>query len=141
MWQEMKMLLGGTLLRISGGGWGAGKREAQLCDGRHAVEGECGSVFREGRWEAGFEGETSYGELRLTIALSSPFDFWYPPTTSRSFLTDRSIYNSSSVTQVNIPAATGDMGILANHVPTVEALRPGLLEIIETSGTKKYFGA
>lgn len=50
------------------------------------------------------------------------------------------IYNSSSVTQVNIPAATGDMGILANHVPTVEALRPGLLEIIETSGTKKYFG-
>ena len=50
------------------------------------------------------------------------------------------IYNSSSVTQVNIPAATGDMGILANHVPTVEALRPGLLEIIESSGTKKYFG-
>ncbi|GHJ86066.1 hypothetical protein NliqN6_2468 [Naganishia liquefaciens] len=54
-------------------------------------------------------------------------------------LPHQGIYNSSSVTQVNIPAATGDMGILANHVPTVEALRPGLLEIIETSGTKKYF--
>lgn len=34
------------------------------------------------------------------------------------------------------------MGILANHVPSVEALRPGLLEIIESSGSsKKWFGA
>ena len=42
----------------------------------------------------------------------------------------------------NIPAASGDMGILANHVPTVEALRPGLVEVIESAGTsKKFFGA
>ena len=41
----------------------------------------------------------------------------------------------------NIPAASGDMGILANHVPTVEALRPGLIEVIESAGTsKKFFG-
>ena len=34
------------------------------------------------------------------------------------------------------------MGILANHVPTVEALRPGLVEVIESAGTsKKFFGA
>lgn len=45
------------------------------------------------------------------------------------------------VTQVNIPAETGDMGILANHVPSIEAVRPGLVEVIESNGTtKKFFG-
>jgi F-type H+-transporting ATPase subunit delta len=33
------------------------------------------------------------------------------------------------------------MGILANHVASVEALRPGVLEIIENGGgSKKWFG-
>jgi len=43
--------------------------------------------------------------------------------------------------QVNIPAETGDMGILANHVPSVEQLRPGLIEIIEENAgaTKQFF--
>ncbi|EJT47015.1 hypothetical protein A1Q2_01969 [Trichosporon asahii var. asahii CBS 8904] len=48
---------------------------------------------------------------------------------------------SQAVTQVNIPAATGDMGILSNHVPSIEALRPGVVEVIEEGGkTGKYFG-
>lgn len=44
--------------------------------------------------------------------------------------------------QVNIPAESGDMGILANHVPSVEQLRPGLIEIIEENAgaSKQYFG-
>lgn len=43
--------------------------------------------------------------------------------------------------QVNIAAESGDMGILANHVPTVEPLRPGVVEVIESgSGSKKWFG-
>ena len=34
------------------------------------------------------------------------------------------------------------MGILANHVPSIEAIRPGLVEVIESNGTsKKFFGA
>ncbi|KAI5853878.1 ATP synthase [Tricharina praecox] len=43
--------------------------------------------------------------------------------------------------QVNIPAESGDMGILANHVPSVEQLRPGLIEIIEENAgaSKQYF--
>lgn len=42
---------------------------------------------------------------------------------------------------MNIPAETGDMGILANHVPSIEAIRPGLVEVIESNGTaKKFFG-
>lgn len=33
------------------------------------------------------------------------------------------------------------MGILANHVPSIEAIRPGLVEVIESNGTsKKFFG-
>lgn len=52
------------------------------------------------------------------------------------------MYTSTEVTQVNIAAETGDMGILANHVPSIEAIRPGLVEVIESNGTsKKFFGA
>lgn len=43
--------------------------------------------------------------------------------------------------QVNLSAATGDMGILANHVASVEPLRPGVVEVIESGNTsKKWFG-
>lgn len=42
--------------------------------------------------------------------------------------------------QVNIAAESGDMGILSSHVPSIEQLKPGLIEIIEESGsTKKFF--
>ncbi|KAF8348384.1 ATP synthase [Amanita rubescens] len=51
------------------------------------------------------------------------------------------LYTSADVTQVNIPAETGDMGILANHVPSIEAIRPGLVEVIESNGTAKKFFA
>lgn len=33
------------------------------------------------------------------------------------------------------------MGVLANHVPIVEALKPGVIEVIEEGGSsKKWFG-
>ncbi|KAI0305674.1 epsilon subunit of F1F0-ATP synthase N-terminal domain-containing protein [Multifurca ochricompacta] len=48
--------------------------------------------------------------------------------------------HSTDVVQVNLAAATGDMGILANHVPSIEPLRPGLVEVIESAGSsKKWF--
>jgi len=31
------------------------------------------------------------------------------------------------------------MGILANHVPSIEQLKPGLVEVIEESGGSKQF--
>ena len=53
----------------------------------------------------------------------------------------KTIFNSAEATQVNISAASGDMGILANHVPSVEPLRPGVLEVIESNGqSQKWFG-
>ena len=42
---------------------------------------------------------------------------------------------------MNLAAATGDMGILANHVPSIEALRPGVVEVVESgNSSKKFFG-
>ncbi|KAG6853229.1 hypothetical protein C0991_005856 [Blastosporella zonata] len=55
-------------------------------------------------------------------------------------LPHQTIFNSTDVVQVNIAAEAGDMGILANHVPSIEALRPGVVEVIETTGaSKKWF--
>lgn len=42
--------------------------------------------------------------------------------------------------QVNIPAESGVMGVLANHVPSIEQLQPGVMEIIEEgAGSKSFF--
>ena len=41
--------------------------------------------------------------------------------------------------QVNLPAETGEMGVLANHVASIEQLKPGLVEIIEEQGSKQFF--
>jgi hypothetical protein len=50
------------------------------------------------------------------------------------------MFSSSEVEQVNIPAESGMMGILAGHVPTLEALKPGVLEVIESgANSKKWF--
>ena len=56
-------------------------------------------------------------------------------------LESQAIFTSADVTQVNLAAATGDMGILANHVPSIEPLRPGVVEVIESgNSSKKWFG-
>ncbi|KAH9859073.1 hypothetical protein C2E23DRAFT_855733 [Lenzites betulinus] len=55
-------------------------------------------------------------------------------------LPHQAIFTSAEVVQVNVAAASGDMGILANHAPTIEALRPGVVEVIEAgSQSKKWF--
>ncbi|MCJ1260463.1 delta subunit of the central stalk of mitochondrial F1F0 ATP synthase, atp16 [Lobaria immixta] len=54
-------------------------------------------------------------------------------------LPHQSIYKSTDVVQVNIAAESGEMGVLANHVPSIEQLKPGLIEIIEESGGSKQF--
>lgn len=51
----------------------------------------------------------------------------------------QAIYKSQDVVQVNLPAESGEMGVLANHVPSIEQLKPGLIEIIEESGGSKQF--
>ncbi|ORZ17791.1 F1 complex, delta/epsilon subunit of ATPase [Absidia repens] len=67
-----------------------------------------------------------------------------PATTDKLRLTfvlpHQSIYKSQDVQQVNLAATSGDMGILANHVPTIEQLNPGVIEVVESAEvTKKFF--
>lgn len=53
----------------------------------------------------------------------------------------KTLFSSQDVVQVNIAAATGDMGILANHVPSIEPLRPGVVEVVESgNSSQKWFG-
>ncbi|KAK3113441.1 delta subunit of the central stalk of mitochondrial F1F0 ATP synthase, atp16, partial [Teratosphaeriaceae sp. CCFEE 6253] len=54
-------------------------------------------------------------------------------------LPHQAIYKSQDVVQVNIPAESGEMGVLASHVPSIEQLKPGLVEVIEESGGNKQF--
>ncbi|KAG6015747.1 hypothetical protein E4U43_004865 [Claviceps pusilla] len=54
-------------------------------------------------------------------------------------LPHQSIYKSQDVVQVNIPAESGEMGVLANHVPSIEQLKPGIVEVVEESGSAKQW--
>ncbi|KAJ3577124.1 hypothetical protein NPX13_g3443 [Xylaria arbuscula] len=62
--------------------------------------------------------------LRIKLSLSLPH---------------QSIFSSQDVVQVNIPAESGEMGVLANHVPSIEQLKPGLVEVVEENGSSKQF--
>ena len=49
--------------------------------------------------------------------------------------------SKKEVERVDIPSTDGDMGILANHVPTIQQLKPGVIEITGADGkSTKYFG-
>ncbi|KAL3230633.1 ATP synthase subunit delta, mitochondrial [Nakaseomyces bracarensis] len=57
----------------------------------------------------------------------------------RFSLPHETLFNGEEVTQVNLPAKSGTIGVLADHVPTVEQLTPGVVEIVGANDTKKYF--
>lgn len=77
--------------------------------------------------------------ILMVITLQLP----YPTADPHRFdCSLQSIFASQEVVQVNIAAASGDMGILANHVPSIEPLRAGIVEVVEPgNATKKWFGA
>ena len=51
---------------------------------------------------------------------------------------DKSILKTET-TEVIIPSYEGQMGILKDHISLITFLRPGLIEIKESSGEKKFF--
>jgi len=51
------------------------------------------------------------------------------------------LFDKSEVTQVNLPTTAGNIGVLASHVPTIEELVPGVVDVIDGSETKSYFVA
>ncbi|KAI9574833.1 hypothetical protein HD554DRAFT_1993208, partial [Boletus coccyginus] len=55
-------------------------------------------------------------------------------------LSHQVIFTSEDVVQVNISAASGDMCILANHIPSIEPPHSSVLKVIESGNiSKKYF--
>ncbi|CAH8638998.1 unnamed protein product [Schistosoma margrebowiei] len=62
-------------------------------------------------------------ELKLTFASSA-----------------QAFYNNVAVKQVDVPTLNGRFGVLAEHVPTVGCLKPGIVAVTENDGSvKKYF--
>lgn len=50
------------------------------------------------------------------------------------------LYSEANIKQVDVPSMSGNFGILANHVPMLAVLKPGVINIFETEGeSKKYF--
>lgn len=45
---------------------------------------------------------------------------------------------SFAATEVQIPGQMGDMTAMQGHAPTITGLRPGILRVIGTEGTKSY---
>uniref|UniRef100_A0A6G1SCE0 F-ATPase delta subunit n=1 Tax=Aceria tosichella TaxID=561515 RepID=A0A6G1SCE0_9ACAR len=54
----------------------------------------------------------------------------------------QSFYKDTKVRQVDVPSYSGSLGILANHVPILAVMKPGVVNVIEDDGTsKRYFVA
>ncbi|KAJ1799797.1 delta subunit of the central stalk of mitochondrial F1F0 ATP synthase, atp16 [Coemansia sp. RSA 2599] len=49
------------------------------------------------------------------------------------------VLKNKEVNQVDLSAVSGDLGILADHVPTIEQLKPGVIDVMADSGSEKYF--
>ncbi|CAM2109209.1 unnamed protein product [Caretta caretta] len=50
------------------------------------------------------------------------------------------LYNGATVKQVDVPTLSGNFGILAAHVPTLQVLKPGVVTVFAEDGTvTKYF--
>ena len=52
-------------------------------------------------------------------------------------LPHQAIFTSADVDRVDIPAATGNMSTLTNHVPSIKPPRPGVVEIIKSGNALK----
>lgn len=45
---------------------------------------------------------------------------------------------SGEATEVQIPGTDGDMTAMADHTATITTLRPGILRVVASDGTKEY---
>lgn len=49
-------------------------------------------------------------------------------------------YNNADVRQVDVPSYSGNFGILANHVPSLAVIKPGVVTVFEADTSKRFFG-
>ena len=51
------------------------------------------------------------------------------------------LYDKKIVKQVDVPSYSGSFGILANHVPVLAVIKPGVVTVFEEDGSaNKFFG-
>lgn len=48
-------------------------------------------------------------------------------------------YDASTVDRVDVPGIAGDFGVLQNHVPLLDCLRPGVVNVVVGDVETKYF--
>lgn len=54
----------------------------------------------------------------------------------------QNFYKDTKVKQVDVPSYSGNLGILADHVPLLAVIKPGVVTVHEEDGnSKKYFVA
>lgn len=54
----------------------------------------------------------------------------------------QNFYKDTKVKQVDVPSYSGSLGILADHVPLLAVIKPGVVTVYEEDGNyKKYFVA
>lgn len=49
------------------------------------------------------------------------------------------LYKDTKVRQVDVPSYSGNLGILANHVPILAVMKPGVVTVYEEDGNSKKF--
>lgn len=83
---------------------------------------------------------------KMSFTFASPYEvtllafFFVQSLTLFLFVNDQVFYNNADVKQVDVPSYSGNFGILANHVPSLAVLKPGVVSVFENDGnTKKYF--
>jgi F-type H+-transporting ATPase subunit delta len=52
----------------------------------------------------------------------------------------QAFFSNTRVIQVDVPATSGNFGILPKHVPSLAVLRPGVVTVYEQDKKSKYFG-
>ncbi|XP_072023787.1 ATP synthase subunit delta, mitochondrial-like [Amphiura filiformis] len=73
----------------------------------------------------------TYAEEAVRASSQMSFSFGCP---------GQMFYSEANVKQIDVPSMTGSFGILAQHVPMLAALKPGLLIVHEHDGTSnRYF--
>ncbi|KAI1280891.1 ATP synthase subunit delta, mitochondrial [Halotydeus destructor] len=60
----------------------------------------------------------------MSFTFASPYDVYYA---------------NADIKQVDVPSYSGNFGILANHVPILAVLKPGVVTVYENDGSKKFF--
>ncbi|XP_801793.1 ATP synthase subunit delta, mitochondrial [Strongylocentrotus purpuratus] len=70
-------------------------------------------------------------DAKASAPTQMSFSFGYP---------GKMFYSNASVKQVDVPSGTGSFGILAQHVPSLAVMKPGMIFVTEDDGSiNKYF--